>query len=170
MVVLRMLGPSIRRRAPRGLRLEYSYASYSYGGSSAGKILTGLFFAKMAKPSSLSATNRSQTREEGERNPQEQEAPHPKNASRSCFPKTGKHKHRSTAKREPEPRNEAQFADCAIFGDRRSFRNAEVALAFWGKTSGQDFFALRTALTAYRYGLNSHGLYSYGLCIYGLYS
>ena len=36
---------------------------------------------------------------------------------------------------EREPQNEARLADCAIFGDRRLFINAEVALAFLAKTS-----------------------------------
>ena len=39
------------------------------------------------------------------------------------------------AKNEREPQNEARFADCAIFGERRLFINAEAALAFLGKTS-----------------------------------
>ena len=44
------------------------------------------------------------------------------------------HKSRNTQPQsEKEPQNEAPFADCAIFGDRRLFGNAEVALAFLGK-------------------------------------
>ena len=35
----------------------------------------------------------------------------------------------------PEPQSEAQFAGCAIFGDRRLFTNAEVAPCIFGKKS-----------------------------------
>ena len=52
------------------------------------------------------------------------------------FRKQANHKSRNArAQSEHGPQNEARFADCAIFGDRRLFRNAEVALAFLGKPS-----------------------------------
>ena len=62
------------------------------------------------------------------------------------FRKRANHKSRNAQPQsEREPQNEARFADYAIFGERLLFRNAEVALAFWGKP--QSRFWMRTALS-----------------------
>ena len=61
---------------------------------------------------------------------------HPKILPPLVFRKRANHKSRNAQPQsEREPQNEARFADCAIFGERRLFINAEVALAFLGKTS-----------------------------------
>ena len=61
---------------------------------------------------------------------------HPKILPPLVFRKRANHKSRNAQPQsEREPQNEARFADCVIFGDRRLFTNAEVALAFLGKTS-----------------------------------
>ena len=61
---------------------------------------------------------------------------HPKILPPLVFRKRANHKSRNAQPQsEREPQNEARFADYAILGDRRLFRNAEVALAFLGKTS-----------------------------------
>ena len=61
---------------------------------------------------------------------------HPKILPPLVFRKRANHKSRNAQPQsEREPQNEARFADCAIFGERRLFINAEAALAFLGKTS-----------------------------------
>ena len=93
---------------------------------------------------------------------------HPKILPSLVFRKRANHKSRNAQPQsEREPQNEARFADCAIFGERRLVINAEVALAFLGKTtvkiSGEN-----RPYGLYGYGLYSYGLYSYGLYSYGL--
>ena len=61
---------------------------------------------------------------------------HPKILPPLVFRKRANHKSRNAQPQsEREPQNEARFADYAILGDRRLFRNAEVALTFLGKPS-----------------------------------
>ena len=61
---------------------------------------------------------------------------HPKILPPLVFRKRANHKSRNAQPQsEREPQNEARFADCAIFGEGRLVINAEVALAFFGKTS-----------------------------------
>ena len=77
---------------------------------------------------------------EGQKGEVRQKHEAPKNPTSSCFSKTDKPQiKKPQPQSEREPQNEARFADCAIFGDRGLFRNSEIALAFLGKTSGQDF-------------------------------
>ena len=72
---------------------------------------------------------------------------HPKNPTPLVFRKRANHKSRNAQPQsEREPQNEARFADCAIFGDKRLLRNAKAALAFWKKLRSR--FPVRTALSA----------------------
>ena len=65
---------------------------------------------------------------------------HPKILPPLVFRKRANQKSRiAQPQSEREPQNEARFADCAIFGERRLVINAEVALAFLVKNHSQDF-------------------------------